>query len=150
MSNKTPLDFQLNTQLGIKKFSLSEFLRDPLLVLSLFSLLIFGLFVLYSASSQSINMVFKQSIYIVIGLILMLIISRLDQSVYKSFLMHLFWVGLFLLTWVLILPAEGYEVNRWISLGFISFQPSEILRLFHHHIHLFFLANFYLAFLLKN
>lgn len=130
MSNKTPLDFQLNTQLGIKKFSLSKFLKDPLLVLSLFSILIFGLFVLYSASSQSINMVFKQGIYIVIGLILMLIISRLDQSVYKSFLMHLFWVGLFLLIWVLILPAEGYEVNRWISLGFISFQPSEILRLF--------------------
>ena len=129
MSNKAPLDFQLNTSFGINKFTLSKLLIDPILIFSLLTILIFGLFVLFSASGQTGVMVIKQSIYISIGLFLMFFISRLDQSVYKSFLMHLFWIGLILLIWVLLLPAEGYKTDRWIDLGFISFQPSEVIRL---------------------
>ena len=129
MSNKAPLDYQLNTSFGIKKFNLSKLLIDPILVFSLLTILIFGLFVLFSASGQTVVMVMKQSIYVAIGLFLMFFISRLDQSVYKSFLMHLFWLGLILLSWVLLFPAEGYKTDRWIDLGFISFQPSEVIRL---------------------
>ena len=129
MSNKAPLDYQLNTSFGTKKFTLSKLLIDPILVFSLLTILIFGLFVLFSASGQTVVMVMKQFIYVAIGLFLMFFISRLDQSVYKSFLMHLFWLGLILLSWVLLFPAEGYKTDRWIDLGFISFQPSEVIRL---------------------
>ena len=129
MSNKAPLDYQLNTSFGTRKFTLSKLLIDPILVFSLLTILIFGLFVLFSASGQTAVMVIKQSIYVAIGLFLMFFISRLDQSVYKSFLMHLFWFGLILLIWVLLFPAEGYKTDRWIDLGFISFQPSEVIRL---------------------
>ena len=129
MSGKAPLDYQLNTSFGSKRDTLSKVLIDPILVFSLLSVLVFGLFVLFSANGQLTSMVFRQSIYIVIGLLLMFFISRIDQSVYKSFLMHLFWIGLILLIWVLLFPAEGYKTDRWIDLGFISFQPSEILRL---------------------
>ena len=129
MSKKAPLDYQLNSPLEAKESFFSKLLIDPILVLSLLSILIFGLFVLYSASGQSVNMVFWQAVYIGVGLIFMIFISKLDQSVYKSSLMHLFWPGIFLLLWVLIFPAEGYRTERWIDLGFISFQPSELLRL---------------------
>ena len=129
MSNKAPLDYQLNTSFGTRKFTLSKLLIDPILVFSLLTILIFGLFVLFSASGQTVVMVMKQSIYVAIGLFLMFFISRLDQSVYKSFFMHLFWFGLILLVWVLLFPAEGYKTDRWIDLGFISFQPSEVIRL---------------------
>lgn len=129
MSNKAPLDYQLNTSFGTRKFTLSKLLIDPILVVSLLTILIFGLFVLFSASGQTVVMVMKQSIYVAIGLFLMFFISRLDQSVYKSFFMHLFWLGLILLVWVLLFPAEGYKTDRWIDLGFISFQPSEVIRL---------------------
>ena len=129
MSNKAPLDYELNTSFGTKKFTLSKLLIDPILVFSLLTILIFGLFVLFSASGQTAVMVMKQSIYVAIGLFLMFFISRLDQSVYKSFFMHLFWFGLILLVWVLFFPAEGYKTDRWIDLGFISFQPSEVIRL---------------------
>ena len=129
MSNKAPLDYQLNTSFGTRKFTLSKLLIDPILVFSLLTILIFGLFVLFSASGQTAVMVMKQSIYVVIGLFLMFFISRLDQSVYKSFFMHLFWFGLILLVWVLLFPAEGYKTDRLIDLGFISFQPSEVIRL---------------------
>ena len=129
MSSKAPLDYQLNTSLGKKELNLSKVLIDPILVFSIITILIFGLFVLFSASGQLTEMVMKQSIYIIVGLFLMFFISRLDQSVYKSFFMHFFWVGLVLLIWVLLFPAEGYKTDRWIDLGFVSFQPSEVLRL---------------------
>ena len=129
MSGKAPLDYQLNTSFGRKRASFSKVLIDPILVFALLSILVLGLFVLFSASGQVTSMVFRQSIYIIIGLLLMFLISRLDQSIYKSFLMHLFWIGLILLIWVLLFPAEGYNTDRWIDLGFISFQPSEVLRL---------------------
>ena len=130
MTRKAPLDFQLNTNLDSNKTTSSKIFIDPLLFLSLLAILIFGLFVLYSASGQSINMVSRQAVYIVFGLILMVFISRLDQSLYKDFLMHLFWLGLILLLWVLIFPAKGYSTDRWIDLGPLSFQPSETVRLF--------------------
>ena len=129
MSNKAPLDYQLTPRFGTRKFTLSKLLIDPILVFSLLTILIFGLFVLFSASGQTVVMVMKQSIYVAIGLFLMFFISRLDQSVYKSFFMHLVWLGLILLVWVLLFPAEGYKTDRWIDLGFISFQPSEVIRL---------------------
>ena len=130
MSKKGPLDYQLNTTLGSNKINFLNSFIDPLLVISICTVLVFGLFILYSASGQSKTMVFLQAIYIGFGLIFMFIISRLDERIYKSFLVHLFWLGLVLLLWVLFFPAEGYETNRWIDLGFISFQPSELLRLF--------------------
>ncbi len=129
MSEKAPLGYQLNTTLGKSKLTLIKLFIDPILVLSILALLVFGLFVLYSASGQSTSMLQKQALYVVFGLVMMFFISRLDQTVYKSFLMHLFWIGLILLLWVLIFPAEGYKADRWIDLGFINFQPSEVLRL---------------------
>ena len=128
MSNR-PLDYQLNTALVESRFSFSRLLIDPTLVICLLILSIFGVFVLYSASGQSSSMILKQSIYILIGFVLMFFVSRLDQSIYKSFLIHFFWIGLILLCWVLVFPAKGYNTDRWIDLGFITFQPSETLRL---------------------
>ena len=37
------------------------------------------------------------------------------------------WIGFFFLVLVLILPNSG-TTNRWINLGFIGFQPSELMR----------------------
>ena len=128
MSNR-PLDYQLNTAVGASKFSFSKVFIDPMLVICLLILSILGIFILYSASGQSNLMILRQSIYLLIGFAFMFFISRLDKSIYKSFLIHLFWIGLFLLSWVLIFPAKGYNTDRWIDLGFITFQPSETLRL---------------------
>ena len=69
MTRKAPLDFQLNTNLDGNKTTSSKIFIDPVLFLSLITILIFGLFVLYSASGQSINMVSRQAVYIVFGLI---------------------------------------------------------------------------------
>ena len=84
---------------------------------------------LYSASGQSEFMVKRQIIYSILGLIMMFIVAQFQPRSYKPLFMHLFWVGIALLIYVLIFPSQDFSTNRWIDLGFISFQPSEALRL---------------------
>jgi rod shape determining protein RodA len=128
MSRK-PLDYNLNTLIRQRTFSLSVFLKDPILILSILSLLVFGIIMLYSASGQSEGMVLRQSVYIVLGLFIMIGLAQIHPSSYKHLLLNLYWVGLFLLIYVLFFPDESHLTKRWIDLGFMSFQPSEIVRL---------------------
>lgn len=129
MSNKNPLDYTINKPITGSFNPFLYVVKDSILFFSLSLILSFGLFMLYSASGQSLNMVFRQLTYIFGGLILMMVIAHLRPSSYKNLLMHSYWLGILLLVYVLIFPAKGYETSRWIDLGFFSFQPSEIIRL---------------------
>ena len=129
MSKRAPLDYEINNPLTNNSYSFSGLFKDLPLFISLCVALGFGLFMLYSASGQSIGMVSRQLIYILIGLLLMLLVAQLRPESYKNILMNSYWFGLLLLVYVLINPADGYATNRWIDLGFFNFQPSEIIRL---------------------
>jgi len=131
MAKLRPLEHTLNTRLGEVPYSkkLSSILVDIPLILSLLVTLVFGLFILYSASGQSYLMIARQGIYVIFGIIFMISIAQLQTKTYQDMAAHLIWVAIALLVIVLIIPAEGYKTNRWIDLGFISFQPSEIVRL---------------------
>ena len=129
MSNRNPLDYSINKPLSSGYNPITYIFKDIVLYVCLLSILIFGLAMLYSSSGQSISMVIRQSVYIFSGLILMTFISHQKPDSYKNLLMHSYWIGLFLLVYVLLFPASGYSTSRWIDLGFFSFQPSEIIRL---------------------
>ena len=129
MSNRNPLDYTINKPITGSFNPFLYVVKDSILFFSLSLILSFGLFMLYSASGQSLNMVFRQLTYIFGGLILMMVIAHLRPSSYKNLLMHSYWLGILLLIYVLIFPAKGYETSRWIDFGFFSFQPSEIIRL---------------------
>ncbi len=129
MSRRAPLDYEINNPLTNSSNSLYKIFKDIPLFFALSLILSFGLFMLYSASGQSIAMVSRQLIYIIAGLFLMLLVAQLKPESYKNVLMNSYWFGLFLLVYVLINPAEGYATNRWIDVWFFNFQPSEIIRL---------------------
>ena len=129
MSRRAPLDYEINNLLTNNSYSFSRVFKDLPLFVSLCTVLGFGLFMLYSASGQSIGMVSKQLIYIILGLFFMLVVAQLRPESYKNILMNSYWFGLLLLVYVLINPADGYATNRWIDLGFFNIQPSEIIRL---------------------
>lgn len=72
----------------------------------------------------------KQGMFAIIGLIAMLVISKIDYRKYKKFWKYAYWGSVLLLIMVVI-PGIGKSVNgakRWISLG-IRFQPSEIAKI---------------------
>ena len=102
---------------------------DPYLFFSIFLISILGLFFLFSASNGNFEIVSKQSAYVAIGLIIMMLISQPDPDLFRRT------SGLFLIL-ALILMAITYmfgpEINgaqRWVRAGPFSFQSSELLKL---------------------
>lgn len=101
-------------------------------------LLSIGLVMLFSASyaysytyfGNSYKFISRQAIFAVIGVALMLIISKIDYHILKKFSWFIYIANIGLLVTVLILPPMSDELNvkRWISIGSFSFQPSEIAK----------------------
>jgi rod shape determining protein RodA len=88
----------------------------------------FGLLVLYSASGQDIAVVYRQGVRIGVGLAAMLVLSQVPPHILRMWTPYLYGVGLILLlaTWFF---GVGRSTNRWLDLGPIRFQPSEIMKL---------------------
>ena len=74
----------------------------------------------------------RHAIYLVLGVIAAFVAFQVPIAIWQKFAPALFIIGGFLLVIVLI-PGIGREVNgsrRWISLGFITMQPSELMKFF--------------------
>ncbi len=101
---------------------------DVPLLLGLLGLMAAGLIVLYSASGGDINAVYRQSIRIGIGLFALLVLSQVPPHILRIWTPWLYALGLLLLlgTWMF---GTGRGASRWLDLGVIRFQPSEIMKL---------------------
>jgi rod shape determining protein RodA len=89
----------------------------------------FGLLVLYSASGESIAQVERQGLRLGLALVLMLGIAQLSPAVLRQWSFPLYLVGLLLLILVLLFGEQSKGAQRWLDLGVVRFQPSEILKL---------------------
>ncbi len=87
-----------------------------------------GLAVLYSASGQDAGLVERQAIRIGLGLAGMILISLVPPHVLRIWTPWLFGLGFLLLTatWIF---GIGRGTQRWLDLGIIRFQPSELMKL---------------------
>lgn len=109
---------------------------DFTLFIVIFLLLALGIVMLLSASSpkafsetgDSYAYVRKQIKFALAGVVLMIIISKIDYRIYKKFykLGYIASIGLLLL--VLLVGEEANGAKRWINMGF-SFQPSEVVKI---------------------
>lgn len=103
-------------------------------------LLVFGLIMLSSASSVAgfekfgdpYYFVKRQLLYgILIGLPSMWVLSRIDYHIWKRYAFSLMVINIILLMLILV-PGIGVELlgaRRWINIGGIYFQPSELIKL---------------------
>jgi rod shape determining protein RodA len=87
-----------------------------------------GLSTLYSAGSASMALVGGQAARFVLGGALLLVISRIPPSVLRGWTPWLYCGSTALLVVVAIL-GEGRGADRWLNLGIMRFQPSELLKL---------------------
>ena len=112
--------------------------RSVEIVLLTLFLSAFGLVMIYSASSYSAEHSFGDSLYYVkkqvvalfVGCAAMFGTSRLDPFVLKK-LRYVILALSFALLGVIFLPGigvESYGARRWINLGFMTMQPSEIAK----------------------
>lgn len=102
---------------------------DPILLLLLLTLTTFGLVVLYSAGEGNASLIKRQAAFFTIAYIGMFTIAqiRLDYFARWSVLFYLGALGLLVLVLFFGVGAKGAQ--RWLSLGSIRFQPSEMMKL---------------------
>ena len=103
-------------------------LDGPLLV-GIGLVTLFGLVVLYSASGQNWNMVFKATIRAALGGVAMCALAQVKPAFLRRLALPLWCVGVTLLIIVDITGHIGKGAQRWLDLGFIRFQPSELMKL---------------------
>lgn len=109
---------------------------DPWLFFAALALSCLGLVMVYSSSAwlarQTTNSwehyLNRQGIFLVGGVAVMLICSRVDYRVLRRFAPQLMLIGLVVLVSVLFLGREVNGARRWISVGPINLQPSEIAK----------------------
>jgi len=102
---------------------------DLALLLGILSLMALGLFIVYSAGGQSLDIVYRQAIRLGVALVVMLIIAQIPPLSYRKWAVPVFVLGILMLVAVLLFGHVGKGAQRWLDLGFMKFQPSEIMKL---------------------
>lgn len=106
---------------------------DALQIIPMAVLLMAGVFFIYG-TGQQIGGIYavhweRQLIWIGIGLILWLVFSLFDYKYYGMLALGLYPAGIFLLVYVLFAGELRYGARRWLEVGGVSVQPSEIAKL---------------------
>ncbi|MCG3144968.1 MAG: Peptidoglycan glycosyltransferase MrdB [Gammaproteobacteria bacterium] len=101
---------------------------DPWLLLGLLVLCAIGLAVLYSASGEDRAMVIRQGTRMLMGLAVMVIFAQFPPAFFSRLSPLLYVAGVILLI-ILNYHGTGRGAHRWLDLGFMRFQPSEIMKI---------------------
>lgn len=112
---------------------------EILLVVSVILISIFGIIMIYSASSiwaeykynDSLKYVKNQALFFIIGLILMFLVSKINYKFYlkKS---NILLIGCIILLILVLIPGVGMVRNgsrSWFGIGSFGIQPSEFTKL---------------------
>ena len=86
----------------------------------------------YEKTGSSFHFIARHLIYMTIGLITASILSRIKLDFFNDYSKY-FLIMSFALSLIVFLPGLGKEINgatRWLNLGFITLQVTEISRLF--------------------
>src|SRR3972149_568348 len=107
----------------VPKFSVPNLL----LLLAISSLSLVGVFVLNSIAPYVFP---THYIYLILALILFFICTRIDFEIFIAFSPHLYLLSILLLVITLVIGQVTRGAVRWIPLGFLTIQPSEVVRAF--------------------
>lgn len=110
---------------------------DPLFLFAVILLAIYGTVMVFSAGyayaefryEDSLYFVKRQSVWLVIGAIAMLFTSRIDVRLIENHTGKAYCLTLGLLVLTLAIGFVGNGAQRWISIGPLTIQPSEIAKL---------------------
>ena len=108
---------------------LGRFNLDAPLLLALTIVAVLGLMILYSAGRENLDLVLRQAVRLGLGFAIMLVLAQVPPRVLRYWTPWIFFMGIVLLTAVLIVGATGKGAQRWLDLGVLRFQPSEIMKI---------------------
>jgi len=113
------------------KFWLTRATRhfDHFLLGMLLLVIVIALFVLYSASGQSLAQVGRQCVNLTVALSLMWLLSNVSPQRLESMAMPIYVLGVLLLIGVFLFGDISKGARRWLDLGVARIQPSEMMKL---------------------
>lgn len=85
--------------------------------------------ILYSAGEQNTGILSRQATRIGVAFVLMIILAHINPHQFHRHSKILYFFGVLLLIGVLFAGQMGKGAQRWLDLGFIRFQPSEMIKL---------------------
>jgi rod shape determining protein RodA len=89
-----------------------------------------GILVVYSASGQNVKMVEHHLGNIAIAVTALLVLAKFSSPQYlRLFTPAIYIAGILLLAVVAVTGHIGKGAQRWLDIGFLRFQPSEIMKL---------------------
>jgi len=103
-------------------------LDGPLLV-GLGLLALYGLAILYSASGQSVDTIVRTLIRMALGAAAMLALTHASPNLLRRLSPWIYVLGVLLLLVVELTGVMGKGAQRWLNLGIVRFQPSEVMKL---------------------
>ncbi|MDH3647291.1 MAG: rod shape-determining protein RodA [Gammaproteobacteria bacterium] len=122
-------DFRDKRPLGIVARALRRLHLDGPLLLALIVVASVGMLILYSASGQDLGIVLKQSLRFGISVLALVLVAQIPPHFLRLMAPWIYLTALLLLFGVMIGGDVGKGAQRWLDLGFIRFQPSEIMKL---------------------
>ncbi len=102
---------------------------DGWLMIGLLALLTVSMVVLYSSGGEDISLSIRQAVRMSIAFIVMFIAAQIHPDRLRDMAYWAYGFGLLLLLAVLFFGDIGKGAQRWLDLGFMRFQPSEIMKI---------------------
>ena len=109
---------------------------DHIMLLTVLLLSLFGSFMIFSASTAYAEIRFgdayyfvrRQALWCALGILAMLLFSMIPLNKIKPYVPHMYGITLFLLLLVPLFGTEAGGAKRWIAIGPLTFQPSELAK----------------------
>ncbi|PPC82362.1 MAG: rod shape-determining protein RodA [Methylotenera sp.] len=102
---------------------------DSFLMACLFFAMLLSLFVLYSASGQDFSRIYAQAVNVSVALGVMWLAANISPLNLERAARPLYVLGLLLLIGVALFGTISHGARRWLNLGFMQIQPSELMRI---------------------
>jgi len=102
---------------------------DFMLLCGILVLVLAGLGILYSASDKNVLLVWHQVANFCFAFVVMLLFAQIPTHRYQFLVPWIFTIVLLMLLAVVSIGVVSRGVQRWLSFGFIRFQPSEMMKL---------------------
>jgi rod shape determining protein RodA len=102
---------------------------DGPLLLAICATAVFGLVILYSASGENLALTRGQLLRMVLGLVMLVLLAQVRPKYLRMSAPWIYALGIVLLVIVAVIGDIGKGAQRWLDLGVLRFQPSEIMKL---------------------
>lgn len=102
---------------------------DGSLLLGLLVLMGVGLITIYAAGGQDIALIKRQLIRLGLAMTVMMVIAQLPMGLFRRLAIYFYLAGIGMLLAVLLFGEASKGAQRWLDLGFVRFQPSEMIKL---------------------